>query len=283
MEGKVRYKTLAAAVLIASGLSSGAAHASTITVTWDPAASPNGPGLSSTVNSITQNNQVISDFSMTVINPTTGAFTDTGYLPITEFQLNGAHVAGGGISSNYSLYYQYTATGNFYTSSGAAGFNPNGIDTATFSGLTYSLVGANGSAAFSFPNPTSNPTVSGIGSPITLATGVLDPAGGSTGSVASGLPSAQVYATFSPVNSESGFFIAPPVSGYVGLSLDSAFTNTSSVVKFTASGGDYYLEVNGGGGDANFAVPEPNSLIVLGSGLLCLGMILRRANKIGQH
>lgn len=269
-----------AAGMIAASLACGTALAAPITVTWDPAGA--SPSLNSGVSSIVHNNQVISDFSTTVINATTGAFTDTGYLPISEFQLNGAHVSSGGLGTNYSLYYAFTATGTFYYN-GKPGFNPSAStaspDSAIFTALTYSLVGTNGTTSFSFGTNTANPTITAA-TGTTLATGSLSPSGGSTGSVGNGTPSAQVLATFNPLSSESGFFVTPPATGYVGLNLDSSFTNTTSVVSIADSGGDYYLQVNGGGGNANFAVPEPASVALLGTSILGLGLVARR-KKIG--
>ena len=90
--------------LLSTALTSGVALATPLSVTWDPGATT--PALNGS--SFTQNNQFIADYGTATVNAKTGAFTDSGYLVITQFN-SGAGATG--VGSNYSLFYTYNASG----------------------------------------------------------------------------------------------------------------------------------------------------------------------------
>jgi hypothetical protein len=131
-----------------------------------------------------------------------------------------------------------------------------------------------GAANFGFSGL--NPIVSPPGSPVTLATGSLfDTCALCSNTVTlqflSGgrvVPTAAASATFNPALGESGFFVAPLIT----LDVEDAFTNTPGVSTLTSCGtGCFDVKINNGGGNADFfhiAVPEPGSLLLLGTGLM---------------
>ena len=250
-----------AAVALAAMAACAGAYAAN-TFTFDPAAA----GLAGT--SFTADNVLISDYS-TVTFDGSGGFTETGFLPITNFQLGGTLVTADGLNSTYGLYVSYTASGT--TTAGDPTTTPT---IATFTDLTYTLYGYNGPAAtFGFAAD-NTPTETASGE-VTLATGDLIsgygftlPAPGTTGGFSAG---ANMAVTFNTVL--DGFFVSP--SPFYDQA-SAIFGHTpNQVVAF-----DGGFRVEQGGGPLNFnvapAIPEPETYMLMLAGLAAVGFIGRR-------
>jgi hypothetical protein len=86
----------------------------------------------------------LSDYGQIIVSPTTGAFTEAGYLPILGFALDGGTVSPSGFDAasgdGWGAYVRYQATGTQVVT-------PNGI-SATYASLSYSIYGFNGLATY---------------------------------------------------------------------------------------------------------------------------------------
>jgi len=249
-----------AAVTLALLTASVTASAALPAFTFDPTAA----GLTGSV--INADNILISDYSTVMIDGS-GNFTQTGYLPITGFQLSDTTFSPTGLNSTYGLYIQFTGTGTIQPVGG-------GVSSGTFSTLNYTLYGYNGSATFGFAGNTPTETASGE---VALASGML--ISGTTLAVPAGggkfNPSANAELTVSVLS--PAFFNSPTPFYTAALT---SFSNTTSQVETFAGG----FRIRQGGGSLNFeaaAVPEPSSTALLLSGLGVAGLLYRR--KMGAR
>jgi hypothetical protein len=216
------------------------------------------------------------------VAPTTGEATDTFILQINQnntvpnpntpgFSLNGSPVPVTGLSSSFGLYLEGSLTLHangpisVYDSGTIAlvadRFNDNGTPSATFDPVT-------GTGGVNFSNPT------GLSNDITLATGSL--LSGSFGPQSNGRMGLNLVMTFLPSPGEEGFFVSPVITAHTMLNA-TLFNTSSSRVPGSWSGGTY-VTVNEGYGVADFTVPEPATIGLLGTGLLGL-LALRRGRR----
>lgn len=213
---------------------------------------------------ITADNILISDYS-TVMIDAAGNFTDTGFLAVSSFQLGGSTFTPAGLNSTYGLYFSFTARGTQSVG------NPAVVPTfGTFSSLSYTLFGYNGTGTFGFSGNT--PTVTTTGAQTVLASGTL--ISGSVSSIPTGdgstfNPSANARVNWTVIDNP---FFASPIPFYSRA--ETSFTNTSGQVESFPGG----FRIRQGGGSVNFisAIPEPGTYGLLLSGLAAVGFIARR-------
>ncbi len=241
--------------LLAAGLLAVSASASALnSFTFNPATA----GLSGAA--FTADNLLISDYA-TVTSTSATTFTETGFLAVTGAQLNNSTLSIPGLNSTYGLYIAFTGTGT------TDGNNPlTSISIGSFTSLTYTLYGYNGTATFGFSGTTPTTTAA---SPVALASGSL--IGGGVASIPGGGAFSPLASASVTVGGVSPAFTVP--AGFY-TQAQTSFTNTSSQVQLFAGG----FMVQQGGGTVNFAapVPEPMTSALLLGGLGVIGFVARR-------
>jgi len=267
-----KYLAAPFAALLLTGASLANA-AAPLDVRWNPSAA----GITNAA-PFTFDNVLINTYAAIDITGGGTAFSEQGFARLTVFSDNGlptsiptAGFPGG--ATPYSLYISFTATGTQ---------TPGLPSTGSFTSMNYSLFAASGVTVFADSN--ADGIFEATGAPaITLATGSLAAPGSTSLTVTPGnlLPAASVLATFVPNAAFAGFFVNPSASQILDLS--AAFTNTGSVItQFPLGGTNLRLSLNGGGGNATFAVtnvPEPDTYGMLVAGLGLFGFIARRRKQ----
>lgn len=236
--------------------------------TWDPSNAT--PPLSGAGSAFTADTILMTHYLHSVVQPT-GSFQEELLFDIDSFQLAGQTVATPGLNStpglsdSYDLYFIITANGQL-------------APATTFDTLSISLIGDPGNnngaitasaAGITFAN--TGPT--GVADDILLGTGTLVSAT-MTFDPITGVRRAHFVESFQPVPGQAAFFVSPTA---FPIRLEQFLTTPPSAFSAVPGPeGTTIITVNGGTSVANFT-PEPASLILIVTGLLCLRLTGRRA------
>jgi len=264
-------------VTLVVGAVASTASAGTV-FTWDPAGASPSLGGAFTADTLEGTHYLYDVGSMT------STYTVHFLEQITGFTLDDAPVATPGLNGtpgaagSYGLYVTMQtltqAVGppdTYHYLSGQVALmldpgNNDGVASSTLSGVGFSNTGPTGTQ-----------------DDITLATGTLVSGTFTFGAPNSGIRSIGDFVqTFQPAAGEGGFFVSAVSPHDLIQLIDTTFATTPPEIIMEPDPSDPTLTLsvlNGGSTVIDFAVPEPASILLFGSGLIGLAALRRRARN----